>query len=77
MPWWQARAYTERLNEELRARSGGDLDEPTPEVTMSPRVNERVLDAIQSGDDVEDLPVARAHVEDMGCRVIEVQFGDA
>lgn len=44
---------------------------------MSPRVNERVLDAIQSGDDVEDLPVARAHVEDMGCRVIEVQFGDA
>lgn len=44
---------------------------------MAPRVNERVLDAIQSGDDVEDQPVARAHVEDMGCRVIEVQFGDA
>jgi hypothetical protein len=42
---------------------------------MAPQVNERVLDAIQQPDDVEDLPIARTHVEDMGCRVIEVQFG--
>jgi hypothetical protein len=78
LPWWQARAYTERLNEELRAKAGsGDLDEPAPEVTMAPRVNEQVLDAIQSGDDVEDMPIARARVEEMGARVIEVQFGQA
>jgi hypothetical protein len=42
---------------------------------MSPRVNEQVLDAIQSGDDVEDRPIARARVEEMGAKVIEVQFG--
>jgi hypothetical protein len=62
----------------LRARGGGgDLDESAPEVMAGPRVDERILDAIQSGDDVEDLPIARAHVEDMGCRVIEVQFGNS
>lgn len=44
---------------------------------MAPRANEQVLDAIQSGDEFEDMPIARARVEDMGCRVIDVQFGQA
>lgn len=76
LPWWQARAYTERLNEELRARAGegeGDLDEP--EVLMAPHVNDRIVEAIQGDEDDDELPMARAHIEQMGAKVIEVQFG--
>lgn len=44
---------------------------------MGPRANERIVEAIQSGESEEDLPMQRAHIEQMGAKVIEVQFGQA
>lgn len=40
-----------------------------------PHANERLVEAIQADESDDELPMRRAHIEEMGAKVIEVQFG--